>query len=309
MAKRSGLGRGIDSIFLDNSIGSDDVYSSGDGNGRILQLDIMSVEPRPDQPRKYFDEETLANLANSISAHGVLQPIIVREIAPSRYRIVAGERRWRASKLAGLKQIPAIVLDADELTASEISIIENIQRENLNPYEEAEAYRTLLTQYDLTQEQLSARIGKSRSAIANTLRLLELPDGVVKYLRTGEITAGHARALLSLANPGDIPVLADKIISQGMSVRAAEALAKKMNNIKEKSQGKSEKEESERRGPDKQDKVDYVGVLENLAMEPLGRPVKIKNTGRRKYITIEYETNQDLEELLTALCGNIFDKI
>lgn len=308
MAKKSALGRGIDSIFLDNSIGSDDVFGSADGSGRILQLDIMSVEPRTDQPRKYFDEEMLADLADSISAHGVLQPIIVREVALDRYRIIAGERRWRASKLAGLKQIPAIVLDADELTASEISIIENIQRENLNPYEEAEAYRALLTQYDLTQEQLSARIGKSRSAIANSLRLLELPDSIIKYLRTGEITAGHARALLSLANPGDIPELADNIISQGLSVRAAEALAKKMN-AKEKSQSKSEKEESESNDADKQDKVNYVGILENLAMESLGRPVKIKNSGRKKYITIEYETNQDLEELLTALCGNIFDNI
>lgn len=308
MAKKSALGRGIDSIFLDNSTGSDDIYGSGDGNGRILQLDIMSVEPRPDQPRKYFDEEMLANLAESISVHGVLQPIIVREVAPDRYRIVAGERRWRASKLAGLKQIPAIVLDADELTASEISIIENIQRENLNPYEEAEAYRTLLTQYDLTQEQLSARIGKSRSAIANSLRLLELPDSIIQYLRTGEITAGHARALLSLENRSDIPVLADKIISEGLSVRAAEALAKKMNK-KEKSQGKSVDEEGKEHNDDNKDNVNYVGILENLAMESLGRPVKIKNSGRRKYITIEYETNQDLEELLTALCGNIFDKI
>lgn len=194
MAKKSSLGRGIDSIFLDNAVGGALITDSD----RIYKLSLSSVEPRPDQPRKYFDEDALRQLADSVSAHGVLQPILVSETEPGRYAIIAGERRWRAAKLAGLSEIPAIVLDFDEMTAAEISLIENIQRENLNPYEEAEAYRALISQFSLTQEELSTRIGKSRSAIANSLRLLDLPDSVVPFVKNGEITAGHALSLIHI---------------------------------------------------------------------------------------------------------------
>ncbi len=296
MAKKSSLGRGIDSIFLDNAAGGALITDSD----RIYKLALSSVEPRPDQPRKYFDEDALRQLADSVSAHGVLQPILVSETEPGRYSIIAGERRWRAAKLAGLTEIPAIVLDFDEMTAAEVSLIENIQRENLNPYEEAEAYRALIAQFSLTQEELSSRIGKSRSAIANSLRLLDLPDSVVPFVKSGEITAGHARALLSLRDPLDIPILADRIIEKSLSVRAAEAMAKLMN---------SRQTEDETSIEVSSDPVDYVSVLEDKARAALGRTVKIVSRGKKRRIELGYEDNKDLEDLLRALCGNIFDEI
>ncbi len=296
MAKKSSLGRGIDSIFLDNAVGGALITDSD----RIYKLKLSSVEPRPDQPRKHFDEDALRQLADSVSVHGVLQPILVSESEPGRYSIIAGERRWRAAKLAGLSEIPAIVLDFDEMTAAEISLIENIQRENLNPYEEAEAYRALISQFSLTQEELSARIGKSRSAIANSLRLLDLPDSVVPFVKSGELTAGHARALLSLRDPYDIPVLADRIIEKSLSVRAAEAMAKSMN-------AKTDEDPELPAAP--ADPVNYVSVLEDRARTALGRPVKIVSRGKKRRIELGYEDNEDLEALLTALCGNIFDGI
>lgn len=296
MAKKSSLGRGIDSIFLDNAAGGALITDSD----RIYKLALSSVEPRPDQPRKYFDEDALRQLADSVSAHGVLQPILVSESEPGRYSIIAGERRWRAAKLAGLSEIPAIVLDFDEMTAAEVSLIENIQRENLNPYEEAEAYRALIAQFSLTQEELSSRIGKSRSAIANSLRLLDLPDSVVPFVKSGEITAGHARALLSLRDPLDIPILADRIIEKSLSVRAAEAMAKLMN---------SRQTEEETPVDVSSDPVDYVSVLEDKARAALGRTVKIVSRGKKRRIELGYEDNKDLEDLLRALCGNIFDEI
>lgn len=296
MAKKSSLGRGIDSIFLDNAVGGALITDSD----RIYKLKLSSVEPRPDQPRKHFDEDALRQLADSVSVHGVLQPILVSEAEPGRYSIIAGERRWRAAKLAGLSEIPTIVLDFDEMTAAEISLIENIQRENLNPYEEAEAYRALISQFSLTQEELSARIGKSRSAIANSLRLLDLPDSVVPFVKSGELTAGHARALLSLRDPYDIPVLADRIIEKSLSVRAAEAMAKSMN-------AKTDEDPELPAAP--ADPVNYVSVLEDRARTALGRPVKIVSRGKKRRIELGYEDNEDLEALLTALCGNIFDGI
>lgn len=293
MAKKElPLGRGLDAIFLDNAAGGE-LFTDGD---RVYKLRIASVEPRSDQPRKYFDEDALRQLADSISVHGVLQPILVSETEPDRYSIIAGERRWRAAKLAGLTEIPAIVLSSDEMTSAEISLIENIQRENLNAYEEAEAYQALISQFGLTQEELSGRIGKSRSHVANSLRLLDLPQSVVPHLRAGDITAGHARALLSLTDPLDIPILADKVMSEGLSVRAAESAAKLMNRKKPDS---TESDSGESEG----DHVDYVRILEDRARETLGRPVTIKATGRQKYITIGYEDNEDLEVLLRLLCG------
>ena len=167
MAKKSGLGRGLDSLFLENV---------EEKKNMIETVKVSLIDPKPDQPRKFFDQEALAQLADSISCHGVLQPIIVREMTSGRYEIVAGERRWRATKLAGLTEIPAVIIDEDDLKAAEISIVENIQREDLNPLEEAQAYRTLSVQYNMTQEQISGRVGKSRSAVANALRLLDLPE-------------------------------------------------------------------------------------------------------------------------------------
>ncbi len=292
MAKREPLGRGLDAVFLDNSAGGE-LFPDAD---RVYKLRLASVEPRAGQPRKFFDEEALRQLADSVSQHGVLQPILVTETAPGRYSIIAGERRWRAAKLAGLSEIPAIVLSSDEMTSAEISLIENIQREDLNSYEEAEAYRALISQFGLTQEELSSRIGKSRPYVTNSLRLLELPDSVVPFLRSGDITAGHARALLSLTEKLDIPILAERIMSEGLSVRAAEAAAKSMNR----------RRAAEKDGDDNEvtpDAVDYVKILEDKAREALGRPVTIKTSGRRKYVALGYEDNEDLEELLTSLCG------
>lgn len=291
--KKPALGRGLDAVFIDNADGAE---LFGDGN-RIMQLRLSSVEPRADQPRKHFDEDALRQLADSVSVHGVLQPILVTETEPDRYAIIAGERRWRAAKLAGLEEIPAIILNSDELTSAEISLIENIQRENLNAYEEAMAYRALISQFGLTQEELSSRIGKSRSYVANTLRLLDLPDSIVPFMRTGEISAGHGRALLSLDDPLDIPVLADKIMTEGLSVRAAEASAKSLNRKKKQQDGDAV---TDRGG----DAVDYVKILEDKAREALGRPVTIKSTGKQKYISLGYEDNEDLEALLRSICGD-----
>lgn len=294
--KKPSLGRGIDAIFLDNASGAEP-------DGSVVKLSISTVEPRLDQPRKHFDEESLRQLSDSIAAHGVLQPILVSETERDRYAIIAGERRWRAAKLAGLDEIPAIILDADEVSAAEISLIENVQREDLNAYEEAEAYEALIDRFGLTQEELSARIGKSRSAVTNSLRLLDLPQSVVPFLRSGEITAGHARALLSLQNELDVPILADRIIAEGLSVRAAEAAAKSMNKASSRPQKGTDDELITRVN------VDYVRVLEDKAREALGRPVTIKSTGRKKTVSIGYEDNEDLEALLRALCGEIIENI
>ena len=298
--KREPLGRGLDEIFIDNTSGSD--LLSAD---RVYKLPISSVEPRTDQPRKTFDEESLRQLSESISAHGVLQPILVSETAPDAYVIIAGERRWRAARLAGLSEIPAIVLDADEMSTAEISLVENVQREDLNAYEEAEAYAALIDRFGLTQEELSSRIGKSRSSVANSLRLLDLPPSVVPFLRSGEITAGHARALLSLSDRLNIPILADRIIGEGMSVRAAETAAKSMNRAS----ARDANAEQDMNASDSRVDVDYVRVLEDKAREALGRPVLIKSRGKQKYISLGYEDNKDLESLLRFLCGDAIDNI
>ena len=298
MAKKPSLGKGIDSIFLDNAVGSV-LVPDGD---RVYKLPITSVEPRPDQPRKYFDEDALRQLADSISVHGVLQPILVSESEPDRYSIIAGERRWRAAKAAGLAEIPAIIITSDEMMTAEISLIENVQRENLNAYEEAEAYRALISQFALTQEELSSRIGKSRSAIANSLRLLDLPDSVVPFVKSGELSAGHARALLSLHDKYDVPILADRIIEKGLSVRAAEAMAKAMN-------AEADKADDEEEVVIPRAEVNYIKVLEDKAREALGRPVTIVNKGKKRKLELGFEDDRDLEALLTSLCGNILDNI
>ena len=214
-AKQTGLGRGLDALFTDNA------RSDGEGS-RLCTLRVAMIEPKTDQPRKTFDEEALAGLASSISAHGLLQPILVRPLPNDRYQIVAGERRWRASKMAGLTEIPAIVIEQDDAEAAEISLIENIQRQDLNPLEEAMAYRALMDNFDLTQEQLSERVGKSRPAIANALRLLDLPEEVLVMLRDGAITAGHARTLLGCRDREALIKLAAQVAAGGISVRDLE---------------------------------------------------------------------------------------
>ena len=286
---KKGLGRGLDSIFADNYI---EVAAKEEG---IQTLRISQIEPKADQPRKHFDEEALLELSDSIKAHGLLQPIIVRESSAGYYQIIAGERRWRATKLAGLTEIPAIVMQADALEAAEIAIIENIQREDLNAYEEASAYRALMDQYSLTQEEVAEKVGKSRSAVANAMRLLDLPDDVLEMLKTGDISAGHARALLGLKNKDIIVDTAEQILVRSLSVRDTELLVKKLN--KEFEKGEVVKEESD------EIEVDYIKDLEKKAMHLTGKRVKIKNKGKVSTVEIDFYGNDDLEDILVKLCG------
>ena len=289
--KKERLGKGIASIFAENYI-EETVKDNG-----VETIKISLIEPKSDQPRKYFDEESLEQLADSIKQHGLLQPIIVRRIGGGFFQIVAGERRWRASKMAGLTEIPAIIIEADEMKASELAIIENVQREDLNPYEEAVAYKALMDTYGLTQEEVAQRVGKSRSAIANTLRLLDLPDDVLEMLKSADISAGHARALLGLKNKDAIVDVAMKILEFSLSVRDTEDLVKKLNKDYEKSLKADEGEQEDELA------VDYAKDLERRAMSLTGKIVKIKSKGKKKSVEIEYIDNEDLEDILVKLCG------
>lgn len=230
ISKKHGLGRGINSLIDEYS--TYEVKKLEETGSKIMEIDVSSIKPNPNQPRKTFDPDALMDLSTSIKAQGVLQPILVEEIADNVYVIVAGERRYRAAKLAGLKKIPCIVRSFSDLQRMEISLIENIQRENLNPVEEARAFSYLLTQAGIKQEELAQRVGKGRSTITNSLRLLNLPEKMLEGLEKGYITSGHARALLSVDNPADQEVLFSKIISEDLSVRQAEALANELNNGK-----------------------------------------------------------------------------
>ena len=299
MAKSRGLGKSIFDTFDDNLI------ESKKGAGEMLK--ISSIEPRHDQPRKTFDRESLEALAESVQKYGVLQPIIVRpnQIIDDTYEIIAGERRWRAAKLAGLDEIPAVILDGDDLKIAQVSIIENIQREDLNAVEEALAYQGLMDRFGLTQDQVSKQVGKSRSAIANLLRLLDLPEEVLVMLKNDEISAGHARALLGLNAEEDMINLAAKIVEKQLSVREVESAVKKLNTL-----------------PDLEEIVDSDAVnetvmtkihlreLEKRTRETLGRKVKIVNNAKKRVVEIAFDSDEDLETLLSRVCGTeIFDNI
>lgn len=291
--KKERLGKGIASIFAENYI-EEAVKDNG-----VETIKISLIEPKPDQPRKYFDEEALAQLSESIKQHGLLQPIIVRRVGGGFFQIVAGERRFRASKLAGMTEIPAIIIEADEMKASELAIIENVQREDLNPFEEASAYKALMETYGLTQEEVSAKVGKSRSAVANTMRLLDLPEDVLDMLRSADISAGHARALLGLKDKESISDTALKILERSLTVRETEDLVKNMNKLFDKVQKGIEEENDVESLV-----VDYAKDLERRATTLSGRIVKIKSSGRKKTVEIEYADNEDLENLLIKICGN-----
>ena len=294
MARRSsGLGRGLDAIFLDNTI----TETTTDKEKSISTLKISLVDPKSDQPRKYFDKDALEELATSIAENGLLQPILVREYGDGRYQIIAGERRFRASKLAGLTEIPAIILDRDNKSVAEIALIENIQREDLNPIEEAMAFKSLKEEFGMTQEELSDKIGKSRSAIANSLRLLDLPEPILAMVAAKELSAGHARTLLSVKDAEDMLLLAQFAAEQDLSVRQLEEQVKKINKKK-----KNEVEETEEEIPF----VDYFREMELRIQRQLGRKVKIEDKGKKKTLTLYYEDNEDLDELLKAICGNDF---
>ena len=295
MARRSsGLGRGLDAIFLDNTI----VENNTDKENSVSTLKISLIDPKSDQPRKYFDKDALEELASSIVENGLLQPILVREYGDGRYQIIAGERRFRASKLAGLTEIPAIVLDRDNKSVAQIALIENIQREDLNPIEEAMAYKSLKDEYGMTQEELSDKIGKSRSAIANSLRLLDLPEEILTMVASKELSAGHARTLLGVKDTEDMILLAQFTHEQDLSVRQLEEQVKRINKKK-----KTAAEEVEE---ELLPVVDYFREMELRVQRQLGRKVKIEDKGKKKTLTLYYEDNEDLDELLKSICGKDF---
>ncbi len=292
MAKKSGgLGRGFYDIFDDNML------ESKKGAGEMIRL--SDIEPRRDQPRKLFEREALEALADSIATYGVLQPIVVRESvqAEGTYEIIAGERRWRAAKMAGLSEIPAVIFAGDDLKVAQVALIENIQREDLNPVEEAMGYRLLIDRFGLTQDQVAKQVGKNRSSITNTLRLLDLPEDVRELLIDGLISEGHARAILGLDYEDDMLPLAQKTIEQKLSVRAVEAAVKRINEA-----ANAELKPAEEKATS-QVKL-HMKELERKAMSALGRKVRISRSARKKVVELTYDDDADLEALLLNLCGN-----
>lgn len=281
MANKKGLGKGLDALMGDNFTCEQDVKSS-------LFLPISQVESCAAQPRKQFDPEALSDLADSIRQHGIIQPLTVRKLQSGYYQIIAGERRWRAARMAGLTQVPVVVIEADDRKAMELAMIENLQREDLNPMEEAEGYRVLMEQYGMTQEETAQRVGKSRPAVANALRLLHLSSDVRQLVETGKLTGGHARALVPLT-PELQKKAAAAVIKDDLSVRQTELLVKKLTAEK------VEKAEKKAGG------VDYAAEAARELTDRLGRPCRIV-TGRKKgRIELEYYGVDDLNALLDAL--------
>ncbi len=294
MAKsRSGLGRDFRDLLYDNIL-------PDERNNAAVNLRISDVEPRSDQPRKTFSHESLEQLADSIGQFGVLQPIIVREsrLLAGTYEIIAGERRWRASKMAGLSEIPAVILDGDDLKAAQVAVIENVQREDLNAVEEALAYDTLIERFGLTQDQVAKQVGKSRSAVTNMLRLLELPEEVLELLRNGQLTAGHARALLGLKNEEQMLSLAQKIIEKDLSVRDVERTIRLLNYEPEAAEDEESTVLTQRKA--------YMKDLEHRAVTVLGRKVRVLKTAKKKVVELSYSDDDDLEALFKAICGEGF---
>lgn len=281
--KQRGLGRGLGALLTD--------YSENDAAQAVTTLPLQRIEPNPNQPRKRFDEVELQALADSIAQHGLLQPLAVRDMGNGYYQIIAGERRWRACRLAGLSEVPVTVVEADDRTVMELALVENLQREDLNPMEEAEGYRVLLEEYSLTQEQAAQQVGKSRSAVANALRLLTLSDEVRALVENGELTAGHARALLTLPNGRLQKAAAQKILALRLSVRQAEAMCKRM------AAEEKPKEEPEPLA------VDYIAECEKHLTRRLGRRVHIVNGKRKGRIELDFYGDDDLQKLYEALCA------
>ena len=281
MASQKGLGRGLGALLGDS-------FEEPAEKSPYQLLPLHKVEPNRSQPRQDFDEDELEALAESIRTHGVIQPLTVRQLDTGYYQIVAGERRWRASRMAGLSEIPAVIIEADDRKAMELALIENLQRQDLNPIEEALGYETLMNDYGLTQEEASQRVGKSRSAVANALRLLNLTPDVLEKVRSGDLSAGHARAVLSLKTEKLQKEAAQKIMALGLSVRQAELLCKNMG-----------REPVEK--PATQMKIDYIGECEKQLSKHLGRGVKIVSGKRKGRFELEFYGQDDLQNLLDAL--------
>ena len=281
MASNKGLGKGLGALF-------GDIQEEVQEKGPYQLLPLHKVEPNRSQPRQDFDEEELAALSESIALHGIIQPLTVRELSGGYYQIIAGERRWRAARMAGLSEVPAVIIEADDKKAMELALIENLQRQDLNPVEESLGYQSLMQDYGLTQDETAQRVGKSRSAVANALRLLNLPPEILEKLRIGALTPGHARAVLSLKDSKKQLEATQKIIALGLSVRQAELLCKNMDTA-----------------PKKEPKVtlavDYIGECEKSLSKHLGRGVKIVNGKRKGHFELEFYGAEDLEILLNTL--------
>ena len=286
MAKK-GLGKGLNFLFNEEDIEEVTSEITKSSEGDIKKVRMSLIEPNKKQPRRHFDEEKITVLADSIKEHGLIQPIIITPSDNNMYKIVAGERRWRAAKKANLKEIPAVIRKYSEEQVAEIALIENLQRENLNPIEEAIGYNLLMDEFNLTQELISQRVGKSRSAIANSLRLLSLEDEIQKMLILGTLTSGHARAILSLDDKELRIALSKRIIEDNLNVRQAEALAKQLQKKK------PQKKESEKTAYDIE-----IEKIQNTLSSAMGTKVRINHTAKKGKIEIEYYGNEDLERVL-----------
>ena len=281
MVSQKGLGRGLGALLGD--LTEEPLESGG-----LQKLPLHKIEPNPDQPRRAFDEEELETLAESIRQHGIIQPLTVREMPNGYYQIIAGERRWRASRLAGLDEVPVVIMEADDQKAMELALIENLQRQDLNPVEEAQGYDALINRYGMTQEEAAERVGKSRPTVTNSLRLLTLSKPVLDKLQKGELTAGHARAILQLKTEKKQLEAAQKIAALGLSVRQAELLCKNMSQEAPKK-------------PEIVLEVNYVAECEKNLSKRLGRGVKIVNGKRKGHFELEFYGQEDLQVLLDAL--------
>ena len=280
-AKKGGLGKGLDALFMDNET----VDSGG-----VVTLRLSQIEPNRDQPRKIFSEEALNELADSIREHGVLQPLLVRPLPGGSYQLVAGERRWRASRMAGLQEVPVVIREMDEEQAMEIALIENLQREDLNAIEEATGYKQLMERYGMTQEQVAKRVGKSRPAIANALRLLNLPQKVMDMVGEGEVSPGHARALLAFDDQDRIVEIAQKVKTGKYSVRDIERIAKNQDEKKEKAAKAPEE-------PAWGDKSAFLTEMEIAMSMEMGRKVRIIPNGEGGTLQIQFWDEEDLKSL------------
>lgn len=289
--KKGGLGKGLDAIFMEN-------ITESESEKEIVRLRIDEIEPNRDQPRREFDETAMAELADSISQHGVLQPLLVRPLSTGNYQIVAGERRWRACRMAGVLEVPVLIRELSDSEVMEFALIENLQREDLSPIEEAKGYKALMDNHDFTQEELSKSLGKSRPHITNTLRLLNLPEDILNMINEGKISAGHGRALLSLTNEDDMKEIAKIVIEKGISVRELEKLVKKYSA----SVNKEEKEKKLSKAFTRNSFFDEVEIALN---EHLSRKVKVVNkpNTEKGVLEIEYYNEEDLAYIARLLGG------
>ncbi len=295
---KKGLGRGLSALLSDNQT---DLPENGrPSDGGLLLLHLSDIEPNRKQARRRFDESALAELSDSIAQHGLLEPIVVRRKENGYYEIIAGERRWRASRMAGLNEIPALVRELDDREAALLSLIENLQRENLNPVEEASGYRDLMEQFSLTQEEAATRVGKSRAAVANLLRLFKLPQSVLALVENGQLSYGHARALLPLAERTEEQALlriAERVAESGQSVRQTEAMVKSLLAAPQQTE----------KDADDPVQADYFRKLERRISAQAGRKVSIRReqAGSGKLL-LSFSSADDLEALIRSLCGNAF---